>query len=84
MLTDTQRGSLRPPALFLAGENEVIYSAEKAVRRLKRVAPQVTAEIIPGAGHDLTFAQTALVNERIIQFLKEERAPSKAPGACVC
>jgi pimeloyl-ACP methyl ester carboxylesterase len=82
VLTDTEWRSLRTPALFLAGENEVIYSAEKAVRRLKRVAPQVTAEIIPGAGHDLTFVQTAMVNERILQFLKEEHVPSKAPGAC--
>jgi len=82
VLTDTEWGILRPPTLFLAGENEVIYSAEKAVRRLKRVAPQVTAEIIPGAGHDLTIAQTAVVNERILRFLKEERAPSKASGAC--
>jgi pimeloyl-ACP methyl ester carboxylesterase len=82
VLTDTEWGSLRTPALFLAGEHEVIYSAEKAVRRLRRVAPQVTAEIIPGAGHDLTFAQTAMVNERILQFLKEERAPWQAPGVC--
>jgi pimeloyl-ACP methyl ester carboxylesterase len=82
VMTDTEWGSLRTPALFLVGENDVIYSADKAVRRLKRVAPQVTAEIIPGAGHDLTFVQTAMVNERILQFLKEERAPSKAPGAC--
>jgi pimeloyl-ACP methyl ester carboxylesterase len=81
-MTDTEWGSLRVPALFLAGENEVIYSAEKAVARLKRVAPEVTAEIIPGAGHDLTFAQAAMVNERILQFLREERAPSKA-GASI-
>ncbi len=81
VLTDTEWGGLRAPALFLAGENEVIYSAEKAVHRLKRVAPQVTAEIIPGAGHDLTFARATMVNERILQFLKEERAPSKASGA---
>ena len=82
VLTDAEWGSLRTPALFLAGEHEVIYSAEKAVRRLKRVAPLVTAEIVPGAGHDLTFAQTAMVNERILQFLKEERAPSKARRVC--
>ena len=31
--TDTEWRSLRIPTLFLAGENEVIYSAEKAVRR---------------------------------------------------
>ena len=76
MLTDTEWGNLGTPALFLAGENEVIYSAEKAVRRLKRVAPQVTAEIIPSAGHDLTFTQSVMVNERILRFLKGERARS--------
>jgi pimeloyl-ACP methyl ester carboxylesterase len=76
MLTDTEWGNLGTPALFLAGENEVIYSAEKAVRRLKRVAPQVTAEIIPSAGHDLTFTQPVMVNERILRFLKGERVPS--------
>jgi pimeloyl-ACP methyl ester carboxylesterase len=79
VLTDAEWGSLRPPTLFLAGEHEVIYSATKAVRRLNRVAPQVTAEIIPGAGHDLTFVQTAMVNERILGFLKEERVLSKVP-----
>jgi pimeloyl-ACP methyl ester carboxylesterase len=82
VLTDADWGSLRPPTLFLAGENEVIYSAEKAVRRLKRVAPQVTAEIIPGAGHDLAVARAAMVNKRVLQFLKEGSAPSRASGVC--
>lgn len=80
VLTDAEWGSLQTPALFLAGEHEVIYSAERAVRRLNRVAPQVTAEIISGAGHDLTFAQTARVNERILHFLKDERAQSNKTG----
>lgn len=74
VLTDAEWGSLRPPALFLVGEHEVIYSAEKAVARLKRVAPKVQAEIIPGAGHDLTFAQAEVVNQRILEFLQEEPA----------
>lgn len=70
VLTDAEWGSFPVPALFLAGEHEVIYSAEKAVRRLERVAPQVRAEILPGAGHDLTFAQAELVNRKILDFLK--------------
>ncbi len=80
VLTDAEWRSLRTPALFLAGAHEVIYDPEKAVRRLQRVAPQVTMEIIPGAGHDLTFVQTAAVNERILQFLKGERLPLEALG----
>jgi pimeloyl-ACP methyl ester carboxylesterase len=81
VLIDTEWRGLRPPTLFLVGEHEVIYSAENAVHRLKRVAPQVTAQIIPGAGHDLTFAQAATVNERVLRFLKEERSLPEALGA---
>ena len=82
VLTDAQWRSLQVPTLFLVGENEVIYSAEKAVRRLQHVAPMVKTEIIAGAGHDLTFVQTAAVNERILRFLKEEHKPFQAMGAC--
>jgi pimeloyl-ACP methyl ester carboxylesterase len=74
VLTDGEWRSLRVRVLFLVGENEVIYSAENAVRRLARVAPQVTAEVVPGAGHDLTFAQAEIVNERLLKFLREDRA----------
>ena len=55
----------------LVGENEKLYSAAEAVERLNRVAPQVRTEIIPGAGHDLTFVQTELVNRRIVEFLED-------------
>ncbi len=79
VLTDAEWAALRPRTLFLAGENEVIYSAERAVRRLKRVAPQVTPEIIPGAGHDLTFVQTARVDDRILEFLKARPESMAAP-----
>ncbi len=78
VLTDAEWGSLRAPTLFLVGEHEVIYSAQKAVRRLKRVAPQVIAEIVPGAGHDLSFVQAAMVNQRIIEFLRSEHTAASA------
>jgi pimeloyl-ACP methyl ester carboxylesterase len=69
----------RVPCLFLAGENEKIYSAKAAVRRLNRVAPQVNAEIIPGAGHDLTIVQADLVLSKVLAFLGE-RAAVAAPS----
>ena len=68
--TDAEWRSLAVPTLFLMGDHDVIYSAEKAVRRLKQVAPQVTAEIVPGAGHDFTIAHAAIVNQKILQFLE--------------
>jgi pimeloyl-ACP methyl ester carboxylesterase len=62
------------PCLFLVGEHEKIYAAEKAVARLKRVAPQVKVEIIPGAGHDLTMVQGDLVVRKVVEFLGEPAA----------
>jgi pimeloyl-ACP methyl ester carboxylesterase len=76
--TDAQWGALSVSTLFLVGEHETIYSADKAVRRLKRVAPQITVELIPGAGHDLTIAQAKMINRKILEFLKLE------PGASAC
>jgi pimeloyl-ACP methyl ester carboxylesterase len=72
VLNDKQWQNFGVPCLFLVGENEKIYSAEAAVRRLKRVAPQVRAEIIPGAGHDLTMVQADLVVKKVLAFLGEQ------------
>jgi pimeloyl-ACP methyl ester carboxylesterase len=80
VLDDKAWQNFRVPCLFLVGENEKIYSAEAAVRRLHRVAPQVRAEIIPNAGHDLTIVQTALVVRKVLGFLGE-RAELVAPAA---
>ena len=69
VLTDDQWRSLAVPVLFLVGEHERIYSPRRAVERLRRVAPGIQAEVVPGAGHDLSFVQADLVNQRILAFL---------------
>jgi pimeloyl-ACP methyl ester carboxylesterase len=74
VLSDAEWAGLKPPTLFLVGDNEKIYSARAAVRRLGRVSPQVTAGIVPGAGHDLSVVQSEIVNRRVLEFLR-------APGA---
>jgi pimeloyl-ACP methyl ester carboxylesterase len=71
VLTDEELQGIRTPVLFIVGENERIYSPEKAVQRLKRVAPQIKTEIIPGAGHDLTFVQAGVVNNMVLDFLAQ-------------
>lgn len=76
VLTGAEWARLSVPTLFLVGENEVIYSARKAVLRLRQAAPQVTAEIVPCAGHDLTFVQAEWVNGRILRFLNNAASPS--------
>lgn len=74
VMTDKQWHDFSVPCLFLVGENEKIYSAEAALKRLNRVAPRIRAEIIPGAGHDLTMVQADLVLRKALEFLGEALA----------
>ena len=71
LLTDEELKGIKVPTLVMVGENEKIFSAAKALARLKRVAPQIRTELVPGAGHDLTVAQAELVNRKILEFLAE-------------
>jgi pimeloyl-ACP methyl ester carboxylesterase len=71
VLDDTALRNFNVPSLFLVGEHEKIYSAQKAVSRLNRLAPQIETGIIPHAGHDLSFVQAELVTKRILDFLGE-------------
>ena len=67
---DNEWKSIEVPMLYVVGENEKIYSAEKAVQHLNTVAPQIKTDIIHGAGHDLVSVQAELVNEMVLKFLK--------------
>lgn len=71
VLSDEELQSIKAPALYLVGENEVVYPAQDAIDRIEKVAPQITAEIIPGAGHDLMIVQAELVNRKVLEFLKK-------------
>jgi len=73
LLTDSELKGITVPALYLVGEHEKLYSspAKEAVARLARVAPQIRAEIMPGAGHDVTIVRADLVNKKILEFLSQ-------------
>jgi pimeloyl-ACP methyl ester carboxylesterase len=62
------------------GRTKKIHSAQAAVRRLNRVAPQVKTESIPGAGHELTIVQADFVVGKVLEFLGE-RAEAGAATA---
>ncbi|MCZ3366813.1 MULTISPECIES: alpha/beta fold hydrolase [Methanobacterium] len=68
---DDEWKSIGVPMLYVVGENEKIYSAEKAVRHLNTVAPQIKTEIIHNAGHDLASVQAEMVNKKVLEFLKQ-------------
>jgi pimeloyl-ACP methyl ester carboxylesterase len=69
VLTDNELQGIRVQTLFLVGENEKLYPANRAVERLNTLAPQIQTEIIPNAGHDLTIVQADMVNRKILDFL---------------
>ncbi len=71
VLEDEELQNIKVPALYLVGENEKIYSAQKAVQRLHKVAPQIKVAVIPDAGHDLTIVQAEKVNAKVLEFLKQ-------------
>lgn len=71
VLSDMELQNIKVPALFLVGENEKLYSAQKSVERLKKVAPQIRTEVIPNAGHDFAVVQAETVNKKVLEFLKQ-------------
>jgi pimeloyl-ACP methyl ester carboxylesterase len=71
VLADQELRSIRVPTLFLVGELEKMYSPQEAVTRLNTVAPHIETEIVPGAGHNLTYAQREPVNRLVLRFLEQ-------------
>ena len=69
VLTNKDWQKLKVPTLFLVGENEVTYSAQKAIRHLNDVAPKVKTVITADAGHDLAIVKTEWVNNEVLKFL---------------
>jgi pimeloyl-ACP methyl ester carboxylesterase len=71
VLDDNEWKRIKMPVLFLVGENEKLYSAHSAIKRLITVAPQIKTDIIPHAGHDLLVVQTEMVNQKLLEFFAE-------------
>jgi pimeloyl-ACP methyl ester carboxylesterase len=69
VFSDSELRSIHTPTLFLAGENEVIYRPGSAIDRVKQMMPEVTATLIPDAGHLVSMDQPALVNEQMLKYL---------------
>ncbi|WP_419906432.1 alpha/beta fold hydrolase [Hoeflea sp.] len=70
-LTDANWGELRVPTLFLVGENDRTYCAQRAVDRLHRVAPAVEAKVAPNTDHYILLVSPDWVVRNTLSFLKE-------------
>ena len=71
VLKDQELQSIKIPTLYLVGENEKLYSAQKSMQRLNQVATHIKTEIIPNAGHDLSIVQAEMVNKKVLDFLRQ-------------
>ncbi|MBV1911694.1 MAG: alpha/beta hydrolase [Kangiellaceae bacterium] len=58
--------------LFMIGEHDQMYSTQKAISRLRRLAPKMNIELIQGAGHALVRTHSNSVNEGLSRFLRHE------------
>jgi pimeloyl-ACP methyl ester carboxylesterase len=67
---DALRG-LQAPTLLLIGQQEVIYDPVASIERARRLIPRIEASLIPHASHDLSSFQARIVDERILEFLKD-------------
>ena len=70
-LTDANWRELRVPTLFLVGENDRTYSAQRAVRRLRRVAPEVEAKIASNTDHYILLMNPDWVVRNTLRFLQQ-------------
>ena len=68
-MSDTQLRHLTAPTLLLIGRQEVLYNPVRAIDRARWLIPRLQAELLPAASHDLVFAQSHLINRRLLEFL---------------
>jgi len=71
ILSDEELQSIKTPTLFIVGENEKLYSAEKALNRLHAVAPQIETAMIPKCGHDVSLVQGEMMVAKVLEFLNK-------------
>lgn len=69
--TDEELKRIDHPALLLIGSEEKIYNPQKAIQRAQHWMPDLTAEIVPGAGHLLIMDRPDVVNARISKFISD-------------
>jgi pimeloyl-ACP methyl ester carboxylesterase len=67
-LTDDQLGRITAPALVLVGGHSQLYDAREVAARATAQMPNVVAEIVPEASHDLVLRHPDELAERIIAF----------------
>lgn len=71
--SDDELKTLTMPVLLLIGDHDIINN-EKSVEKAKELLPHSETGIIKNAGHFLSFDQPEIINKRILDFLKANKA----------
>jgi len=69
--TDQELKQIDHPALLLIGSEEKIYNPQSAIERAQRWMPDLSAEVVPDAGHLLILDRPNIINKRILKFLND-------------
>ena len=65
---DSELRRVAVPTLLLIGRNEVLYDPHAAVARARKLIPNLEAELIPRASHDMSFTRHDIVDARILAY----------------
>ncbi len=71
ILPDAAIRRLEAPTLVLVGRYEVVFDPTAVAARAQRLLPHAWVEVVPHAGHDMTYDDPGWVNERLLRFLRE-------------
>ncbi len=71
IFTDDQLRGLQAPMLLLIGQQEVIYDPVASLEKARNLVPHIEGSLIPNASHEMSYSQARIVDERILQFLKD-------------
>lgn len=73
--TDEELQRLSMPTLVLIGQQELLYSPVKAVKRAKEILPDSVVELVHNCNHAVVSDQTELIKTRILDFLGQLTGP---------
>ena len=69
--SDSELARIQAPVYLLLGEKEVCCNPLSAAKRAKRVVKNISAGIVPNAGHMLAMERPEVAGERIAPFLRD-------------
>ena len=83
LLGALSNAKIRQPAIFLAGERDVVVAMYRsAFDLLEQTVPRLTGKyLIPGAGHWVQQERPDEINNRLLEFLEQQRVALDLPVA---